>query len=228
MPPRYQNVVWDWNGTLLDDVDLALGIANDIFREHRLEPLTAKRYRQIFDFPVRLYYERAGMDFTHVSFEATSDRFCREVERRLGSVALFDGARGCLQTVQRMGVRQFVLSSTEQAALLRMVSGFGLEQMFHEIRGNPDGLARGKIGSGEALLQAHGIDPRSALMVGDTHHDWEVADALGMDCVLVAGGHHSPERLAASGCPVLPSIEAVPDLLQAASWDETDVRASSS
>lgn len=66
------NVVWDWNGTLLDDVDLAVQVINGILQEHELEPLSPTRYRQIFDFPVQLYYERAGMRFIDVPFEAAS------------------------------------------------------------------------------------------------------------------------------------------------------------
>ncbi len=80
------------NGTLLDDMALALSVANGIFRDHQLQPLTPERYQEIFDFPVQLYYERAGMDFSQVSFEATGRRFCEEFERRLPSAALFEGA----------------------------------------------------------------------------------------------------------------------------------------
>jgi phosphoglycolate phosphatase len=209
---RYESVVWDWNGTLLDDVALALGIVNNILRDHNLDSLTRERYQQIFDFPVQLYYERAGIDFSETSFEAVSDRFCGEFERRFGTARLFSDVTSSLAAVQGLGARQFLLSSTEHTSLVRMVSGLGISGSFHDIRGMPDGFARGKTEIGEKLLRAHSIDPNRAIMVGDTRHDWEVAEALGMDCVLLSTGHHSFERLASVGPPVLESVGHVPDI----------------
>ena len=53
---KYETVIWDWNGTLLDDVTLSLSIVNELLLEHNIPILTRERYREIFDFPVRLYY----------------------------------------------------------------------------------------------------------------------------------------------------------------------------
>jgi phosphoglycolate phosphatase len=53
---RYQNIIWDWNGTLLDDVMLAINVVNEILRDHDKQALTHERYLEIFDFPVKHYY----------------------------------------------------------------------------------------------------------------------------------------------------------------------------
>ena len=199
----YKTVVWDWNGTLLDDVTLAVDVVNEILHDHQLERLTRQRYKQIFDFPVQRYYGKAGMDFSDISFETISERYCQAFEDQIDKAPLFSDVRPVLSSIEALGVRQFILSSTEHGALVRMVSGFGITESFHDIRGNPDGLARSKIEVGGELIQTHNIEPGKALMVGDTQHDWEVAEELGMDCLLVATGHQSHERLLSAGCPVL-------------------------
>jgi phosphoglycolate phosphatase len=109
--------------------------------------------------------------------------------------------------MNQSGARQFILSSTENDALNRMVTSFGLNDRFDAARGLSDGLARGKISAGLELLDEFQIDARSAVLIGDTVHDAEVAGILGVDCVLISSGHQSPERLSMLNHPVLPSLE---------------------
>ena len=206
---RYHTVLWDWNGTLLDDVELSLSVVNDILNDHGLTPLGRSRYLQIFDFPVQLYYERAGMDFSQVSFDAISDVFCRNFERRFCEADLFPTAADTLQSIKAVGLSQYVLSNTEHAALGRMLARYGLTEVLDGFQGNGDELARGKIGSGHQLLARHAIDTGGTVLVGDTFHDLEVAEALGVDCLLVSTGHHAHDRLTGLGYPVCLSLEQV-------------------
>src|SRR5215471_1095283 len=86
---KYESVIWDWNGTLLDDVVLAVEIVNDLFQEHGVGRLTTEQYRELFDFPVTLYYERAGLDSNRHDFNMISERFCDRFEREFHRVSLF-------------------------------------------------------------------------------------------------------------------------------------------
>lgn len=208
--PVYDSIVWDWNGTLLDDIALVVDIVNEILVDHDLAPMGRERYREIFDFPVAAYYERAGMDLSAVDFADIGVRFHRAFEQRLGAANLFPEVRSSLVSLGNAGIRQFILSSTEHESLVHTVGDFGVGDLFDDIRGIGDRLARGKTEAGKQLIAAHGIDASRALMVGDTSHDWEVAQACGMDCVLLSTGHQSRARLAALGCPVFDAIEVVP------------------
>ena len=208
--PTYECVIWDWNGTLLDDITLVVNIVNDIFVEHNLEPMSLARYRDIFDFPVEAYYERAGMDLSRVDFSGLSVRFHDAFNAGLHNTRLFPYTSAALHAIKASGMQQFLLSSSEHRTLREMVGDFGLAGLFDDIQGVGDRLGRGKTDAGLELIRAQGIDPRRALMVGDTRHDWEVAQACGMDCVLLATGHQSHARLAALGCPVFDAIEEVP------------------
>ena len=209
----YHTVIWDWNGTLLDDVDLALGIANEIFADYGVPQLTTERYTQIFDFPVRSYYERAGLELSQVDFEAVSKRFCDEFEANLHKSELFPSVTGLLSTISRSGKRQFVLSGTEQQALCRMISAFDLGSNFDGIKGMSDRLAHGKISAAQELVHEYQIEPAGTLMVGDTTHDFEVAENLGLDCALLSTGHQSYERLIDTDCLVFRSLNELRDHL---------------
>ena len=204
---KYETVIWDWNGTLLDDVTLSLAIINELLSEHSLPKLTRDRHREIFDFPVRRYYERAGFDLTHLHFETVNGEFCTRFEARLHLASLFPAVNRTLETVNQSGARQFLLSSTEHHALHRMVKRLGVDGSFDAAKGLGDGLARGKVNAGIELVHQYQIDPQSSVLIGDTAHDAEVADSLGMDCLLISSGHHSHERLSSLNHPVFSSLE---------------------
>jgi len=209
----YHTVIWDWNGTLLDDVHLALRIANDIFAENDLARISREHYTRIFDFPVKKYYETAGLFLSDARFESISERFCDEFEADLSSAALFPFTEQVLTDIKAQGLKQFVLSGTEHPRLGRMLDRFKLSSLFHGIKGMSDGLAHGKITAAEEMVDEYQIEAAGSIMVGDTSHDYEVAKALGMDCVLVSSSHQSFERLSVLGCPVYPSLSGVQDHL---------------
>jgi phosphoglycolate phosphatase len=206
---KYDCVIWDWNGTLLDDFTLAISIVNDLLAEYGVETLTAARYRQIFDFPVRHYYERAGLDLSRHDFNEISEKFCSRFEVRLHLARLFPAVPALLRYARESGLRQFLLSGTEQHALHRMTNRFGVTELFECAEGLQDNFAEGKLAAGRALLKRCEIQPDRAVMIGDTTHDADVARHLGMECMLLASGHHSYERLSATGFPIFESLEAL-------------------
>ena len=66
---NYKHIIWDWNGTLLNDVDYSKNIINNILSDNDLPKLSLQKYREIFTFPVQDYYVAAGLDFSKTSFE---------------------------------------------------------------------------------------------------------------------------------------------------------------
>ncbi len=215
MKPAYDNIIWDWNGTLLDDVELCIQTVNDILKDYDLGPLDRSTYLEIFDFPVQDYYERAGMDFAAVSFEAVSARFCQSFEENLHRASLFAEAPGSLTQLKTQGYRQFVLTSTEQSAIARMVMAYGVQDFFDGLYGLSDGLAKGKADAGKRMMHGCALEAGRTILVGDTVHDWEVAQALGIDCVLVATGLHSHDRLSRLGAPVVTALAEAQQIINA-------------
>ncbi len=190
-----QSVIWDWNGTLLDDVQVSLKSVNEALQARGLPLITETFYREHFDFPVRDFYEKLGINFSRDNFDEMSERFLQIYFRNLGKASLHKGARETLTFLKENGVRQYVLSAMEQGRLEKMLRDYGLISFFDDIAGSRDIYADGKLAAGRELLARRNIDTFSAWMVGDTTHDLDVAKSLNLRCVLLACGHQTRRRL---------------------------------
>lgn len=192
---KYKNIVWDWNGTLLDDVVLGHGALAQVLEKRGLKTITLQEYKDLFRFPVRDFYEELGFDFSQDSWHDVSQDFVDAYDLLAGGVTLNGGVNEVLGGLRGSGVKQYILSALEEKTLRKMVVDFGIDNCFELVCGSDDIYAGGKVPRGQRMLADCGIHPDETLMVGDTLHDAEVAQALGFDCVLYAGGHNSEWRL---------------------------------
>ena len=196
---EYKNVVWDWNGTLLDDVRISVDTINRMLGQKNLKQMTVDNYKSIFGFPVKAYYELIGFDFSRDDWEKVSIDFVNTYNTLAKDVTLTSGVTSVLSGLREIGVRQYVLSALQEDLLEEMLERFGIRDYFEGVCGSDNIYADGKVVRGERMLQVYPIDPRETLMVGDTLHDAEVAEALGFGIRLYAGGHNSAERLREKG-----------------------------
>jgi len=203
----YTDVVWDWNGTLLDDAWLCREIMHDQLVSRGLPGLSMERYGAIFGFPVRAYYERAGFDFSDEPFEIPAREFIDVYEARRHEAPLRREAREVLGRLREAGIRQHLLSAYSHASLQTLVNARGLSEYFATIAGISDCFAASKLDRGLELAETIAGPARRVLLVGDTDHDCEVARGMGADCMLIAAGHQSLERLQACGQPMLRSLD---------------------
>jgi len=204
-------VIWDWNGTLLDDAWLCVDILNRLLEERKLDPLSVDHYRSIFDFPVIEFYRQLGFNPTKDLFEEMSHQFISAYQEQLAQCRLHPGVEQGLSFLRGHGIRASILSAAFQGNLDQAVKDYRLERHLEEWVGIDNIFASGKIERGRHWMRRQNIPPAEMLLVGDTVHDFEVAEAMGVPCVLVDHGHHSPDRLAQCGVPVFPGIEAVID-----------------
>ena len=206
-----RQVLWDWNGTLLDDLTYAIGVRNRTFPAFGLPRIgSVAEYHRQFTFPVRRYYERAGV--TDETFVAVAHAWMAEYVRGFGTVPLHGDAVETLARFAAAGVRQAVLSATRRDMLESQIARFPIRACFTDVLGLSDIYARSKEAVGLDYLARCGVPAASTLMIGDTLHDAEVARAMGTGCVLVARGHQSRETLLTAGVPVMDT------LLEAAAW----------
>lgn len=206
-------VIWDWNGTLLDDMEVCRDIMDRMLARRGLPRLPdLARYREIFTFPVREYYALAGLDLEAEPFEALADEYMTDYRASFPRCGLMPGAAQTLDALAALGAAQILVSASRQDDLERQVAQRGLTGRFRAILGVSDQLGGGKGGVAAGYLRKNGVDPASVLFVGDTVHDWEMARDLGSRCVLIAAGHQSRARLAATGAAVLDDIRQLPAL----------------
>ncbi|MCK5148675.1 HAD family hydrolase [bacterium] len=202
----YQHLLWDWNGTLLNDVWLCVDIMNTMLRKRKKPQIDQNQYVELFDFPVKTYYQRVGLDFSQEPFETLAAEYIREYDRRQRECALCHGVPELLQRCQEHGMVQSLLSASQQERLEQIVTAFHLRPFFQHLSGLTDYYATSKVANGEALLRQVNMASHDVLLIGDTTHDFEVARALGVDCVLVDGGHHSRRKLETTDAMVTCSL----------------------
>ncbi len=204
MPGKnYRHIIWDWNGTLLDDAWLCVDIMNHILRKRNLPELSRQHYAEIFDFPVRNYYVKLGFDAQLDPFEKLSVEFISQYLSRKFECNLRKNAREILAHFYECGVNQSVLSAAEHNHLLEAISHYGIWDFFTDVSGIDNHDADGKLENARLMMRELSLEPDAVLLIGDTLHDFHVAQAIGVDCVLISGGHQSRERIATSGMPLI-------------------------
>ena len=209
---RYDALVWDFNGTLLDDVDLGIECANVMLSRRGLPLIPDRdRYFEIFGFPIEGYYRRLGFDFSREPYEVLAHEWIAEYRARERDVPLRDGAVDLLAAVREAGVRQAILSATEAGMLREQLRDLGILGYFDEVAGRGDIYAPDKTAL--ARRWAEEKKPGRCLLVGDTEHDLACAEAAGFDCLLVRGGHTSDGDLDKLDCRVLSDLFAVKEVL---------------
>ncbi|MEE9167280.1 MAG: HAD hydrolase-like protein [Candidatus Neomarinimicrobiota bacterium] len=207
---KYQHIIWDWNGTLLDDAWLCVEVMNAVLGRREMPLLTSEKYREVFDFPVKEYYRRLGFDFARESFEVSGTEFIVGYEKRRHEARLRLDAKRTLAAVAELGITQSLLSAYKQETLDELTQDLGVRQFFLKVIGQDNHYAHGKTESGKRWINEMHCGAHEVLLVGDTVHDHEVAEAIGADCVLIPAGHHNREKLETCGVPVL---DLLPDVV---------------
>jgi len=192
---KYSHIIWDWNGTLLNDAWLCVDVMNHMLAQRGLPLITLEIYRNIFDFPVRDYYLKLGYDFDNESFEKVGMEFMLFYNARQKECSLHPEAMFVLNEISKLGLSQSILSAREQNELRQETVDLGVSRFFEKTYGLDDHYAHGKTDVGIKLLDDLKVPKDKVIFIGDTRHDSEVADELGIDCILIPMGHHSIQRL---------------------------------
>lgn len=214
MPAHYKHVIWDWNGTLLNDTWLCVEVLNGLLARRGRAPISEENYRQNFGFPVLHFYEYLGFDTDVDSFDKISREFIGDYEERwFEECALHPETAEVLTDLAELGMTHSVLSAAKQDALDLGISHYGIRAHFTGLVGTDNIYAQGKVEQGRRWIEQLHWSPGEVVLVGDTLHDFEVAQEIGTHCILMAHGHHTPERLAQTGAPVVHSLRELVDLL---------------
>jgi len=199
------HLVWDWNGTLLDDFDLTIAATNAAFHASGGPNVTGDEHRRRFRRPIAEYYaEVLGRPVDEAEFAAMDTRFHSEYHRMLATCRL---AAGAAEALAAWSGSQSLLSMWFHEQLVPFVAGFGLADRFVRI----DGLREATGGGNKAEhlvrhLAALRLDGADCVLIGDTLDDADAAAAVGAGCVLVSYGYTDGDRLAATGLPVADTL----------------------
>ncbi len=199
-------IIWDWNGTLLNDASLAVTTMNQMLEKRGLPTLSMDGYKSVFTFPVEAYYEKIGFDFEVEPFEIPALEFIDIYNSLVQGCALHQDSVRVLDYFQSAGVKQYILSAMEQQVLNNCLKHYEIEKFFEYASGLDNFYAASKVGHGHRLIAQMKLNVNNLMLIGDTVHDFEVASELGCKCVLIADGHQSKEVLQSTGVPVLDKL----------------------
>jgi len=187
-------IIWDWNGTIINDVQLCVDIINQLLKEYNLAQIGLKTYRNIFTFPVKKYYKKLGFDLDSINFEKIGNKFIELYNKRRNEIELQPGAKNLLTILQKRK-KQILISARNYDSLVKDVQLFELKSYFDKIIGLNNDLAYGKWHIVKKFFEIEKIDPKLTLFIGDTVHDLEIAKKIGAHYLMVSNGHNSAWRL---------------------------------
>lgn len=204
---RYRHVVWDWNGTLLDDVAIAVEVVNRVLTRFGAAPLQICEYHEHFDYPVIDFYRRAGVDLKRWPYEQVAAVFTEEFAKDWKRCPLQPDARQALARIGQAGVDQSLLTASPQDVIEESMVYYGLGDYFVALVGMDNVFSHGKAEQGRQWMGRLDHAPHDVLLIGDTTHDYDVAQAMGVDCVLMSFGHNPRHKLSRCGVPLFDSLE---------------------
>ena len=189
----YDYCIWDFNGTILDDVELGKRSVNTLLAERGLPIIESREeYAKKFDFPIIDYYRDIGFDFEKESYERLAELWVELYMRDLHIAKMFPDVERLLDFFDSKNVKQTVLSASQRDMLLGQLNGLGISGRFEEILGIDNIYGDSKLDIARDWRARH---PNSRVMfIGDTTHDCKTAQILGADCFVVCAGHQCRER----------------------------------
>ncbi len=204
-----KHVFLDFNGTLIDDIDLCIDLLNEFLIGQGKKPVTKEQYKEIFTFPIKDYYKAAGIDFNIESYESLAIKFINKYQPASLKCGLFKCVLPTLKKLKENGVKVYLLSASEKNNLLEQCISYDIAKYFDAILGIDNIHAESKTKIGIDFIKNNNIDVNEAIFVGDTLHDLEVANAMGISCRFVSCGHQSTNRLKKAGIRIYDDISGI-------------------
>jgi phosphoglycolate phosphatase len=205
---NYTHIIWDFNGTLLNDVEMCMKTVNTLLTRRNMKTVDSIRdYHKVFCFPIIEYYKNLNFDFDKESYNDVAIEWVKEYLINTAKTPLYNGVVDVLSAIRDKDIPQIILSATEKQMLIKQVEGLGIKEYFDDILGLDNIHAHSKVGIAKQWKET--MQPQKALFIGDTTHDYEVAQAIGVECALIANGHQSKETLQKCGVLVLNDVTEV-------------------
>ena len=171
-----------------------------------MDTITLEKYREIFEFPVKDYYLKLGFDLEKEPFEESGLEFIKGYENRRYDAQLYPQVIPLLIELRARGLSHSILSAQHQTLLDDLTQYYNIRDYFIEIIGLDNHYAHSKVENGIKLVNRINLSLQEILLIGDTDHDFEVADAIGVDCLLLSQGHHCSKRLKKTGAKVFQNL----------------------
>lgn len=212
---RYKNIIWDYNGTIVDDARLAVDAENIVLKSYGLPEIDLEYYLRECEMPIVGFYRKIFPNFDSYDFAEIAERFLNNYDMLFPMAGVFPETAEMIRSLHSEGYRQAVISGFETGRLKKSLAGFGLADYFEFMSGSDDIDCGDKSDRAVIVCGKYGFAPKETLFIGDMYHDCETAQKVGSDCVLIAKGHQGAEVLRKYGVTVLDSAKELAEYLDA-------------
>lgn len=208
---KYTHIIWDWNGTLLNDIGASLASVNDMLAMRGRSPIDIDYYRECIGVPIVRFYEKV-FDLANEDYSVIIKQYNNGYLNHLSNCNLTENAVEVLDYFARMGAKQAIVSSSNNEQLYANVKKYGIFDRFDAVLGASDFYAGSKIERAVEYLKNEG--ECKVLVVGDLVHDAEMAAELGADCALILSGHENRERLYSANARLISDLRELIDIAE--------------
>lgn len=209
-------IVWDWNGTLLDDTDACVAAINQYLAIAAKPKIDSDKFRTCFDIPITRLYENLG--FTEIEIQESMARwqeiFHENYEMMARICQLREGARSILRSTELVNINNFILSNHIAHSITSHLSRHEAEHQIHMVMAYESRATQFREPKGQRFathMREQGLIPANGIIIGDTPEEVQIGRELGLTTIAITGGYASESRLQAAKPDYL--IHALPEML---------------
>lgn len=204
----FRNLLFDWSGTLCDDLALTLEATNYVLAQYDIPALTRDEFRNEFQLPYPKYY---AWKTPQASLDELEQHYRHAFDNSPTGVVELPHARAFMNFCKGRGIRCFALTSMDPTAFEEQTTQLGFKQYFEDIHSG----IRDKETHIHLLMAKHGLKASETAMIGDMQHDMNAAHAAGITGIGVLTGYNNPQQLAESAPHItVPDLSALQGLLE--------------
>lgn len=188
---RWNYVFWDWNGTIVDDLQYNHSIVNDLLIRRKKKTISIDEYREKFGFPIKAFYQEIGFDLNDLEYSQIADEYRVIYESHMDEISISEGIIELMAFFHEHSIEQVIFTSCNKDTLLMQLQMYPtLLPLIDDIICQDNNLGTGKYDLAlKWERQQVDFEWRKAVIIGDTYYEKTIAEDLGCDCILINSGH---------------------------------------
>ncbi len=212
----FRNLIFDWSGTLCDDMALTIEATNYVLAQYGRAPLDRKAFRAEFQLPYPDYY---AVKIPEARLEDLENYYRKAFDASTLGVTIIPHAREFVQFCRARGIRCFILTSMDPKAFEEQAHELDMYHYFEHIHSG----IHNKEHYIATLMQQHGLVPAETAFIGDMQHDIRAAHCAGITGIGVLTGYNNPSQLAEAEPELtVPNLSALQELLRKCPQSKVD------
>ena len=195
MSRRFELLIFDWDGTLMDSAGLIVACIQAASRDMGLPEPSREAASHIIGLGLGQALETLFPNLPESEHPTLADHYRHHYLSQDQDITLFDGARALIAELHARGHQLAVATGKARRGLDRAFEHTGLAPFFHASRTADETHSKPHPAMIEELLDELMVPPDKALMIGDTSHDLEMARHAGIASLAAGYGAHPAENL---------------------------------